>query len=224
MTAPRLRGPISAMILAGVLISGCGDAGSNEIAADSQDATRLTETGSSDEAKTTVPVNDSGDQVESESTAEESSSADSVAADAQSEESASASEESASASETEYEYSDEPEAASGVVATLCNLDPTYLSSLRNEDSSGEPVVDDDLRLSVLAMGDQIAYWKGLQDEYPDAAEDIDSAEMIVDYWDEALLEHDNGDVAASKAAMTSADDVIASMEGDVAPESAQCVG
>ena len=224
MTAPRLRGPISAMILAGVLISGCGDAGSNEIAADSQDATRLTETGSSDEAKTTVPVNDSGDQVESESTAEESSSADSIAVDAQSEDSASASEDSASASETEYEYSDEPEAASGVVATLCNLNPEYLASLRNEDSSGVPTVDEDLRLSVLAMRDQIPYWESLSDDYPEAADDIDSAAEVVEFWDEAVLKQDNGDASAAEAAMLQADDVISSMSSKAAPASAQCVG
>lgn len=217
MRVRRLLGPLSAVAIAALMVSGCGDTGSDESVSDSQDIARETEAASSDVADVTASASDSANPAESEATAEESSRADSVASDAQSDD-------AASASETEYQYSDEPEAASGVVATLCNLDPTYLSSLRNEDSSGTPVVDDDLRLSVLAMSDQVAYWESLTDEYPEAVEDVASADTVVDFWDQALLEYDNGDMAAANANMISADEVIRSMEGDVAPESARCVG
>lgn len=214
MMARRLMSPISAMIVAGVLISGCGDANSEMDATRSQDTARLTESVPSDQADMPIPVEDVKPTVEPESATRESSSREADGG----------SEEAASPTEPEYSYSDEPEAATGVVATLCNLDPTYLSSLRNENSSGEPVVDDDLRLSVLAMSDQIAYWESLEDEYPGTADDIDSAEMILNLWDQALVEQDNGDADAAQSAMVRAEGILASMEGGVAPESAQCVG
>lgn len=129
-----------------------------------------------------------------------------------------------SAAQEEYDYPDEPEPAAGVVATLCNLDPGYLGSLRNENSSGDPVVDDDLRLAVVALGDQISYWETLRDDYPDAADDIESADKVLDLWEQAVVSSDNGESSAAQGALAEADDVISSLSGEAAPGSAECVG
>ncbi|MGB3187483.1 MAG: hypothetical protein WBG36_12035 [Ornithinimicrobium sp.] len=199
-----------------VLVAGCGDAESGPgSVSEATGATKTVspESGSkdTDETAATESVGDAGDTTQATQQPD--------SADRQEDESA-----ASSIEQEEYDYPDEPEPAAGVVATLCNLDPGYLGSLRNENSSGEPIVDDDLRLSVLALGDQISYWETLRDDYPAAASDIDSAGELRELWGQALLSHDSGDASAAGRSMLEADQVIDGLSGGARPDSAECVG
>lgn len=124
----------------------------------------------------------------------------------------------------DFDYPDDPEPAQGVVATLCNLDSDYLLSLRNEDASGQAIVDDDLRLSVLALGDQLSYWESLRFNFPEVSADVDRAQRVYDLWDTALVDSDNGDSDSARLAMLEADEEIESLRSGAASVSSTCVG
>lgn len=113
----------------------------------------------------------------------------------------------------EYDYEDEPEPAPELAATLCNLDADYFKNLRGTDSSGKAVADDSLRMAVLSLGDNLSLWIDLQRSFPDVADDVARAQKIYDYWDEALLQADNGDPDAAQKAMERAEVEIDRLPG-----------
>jgi len=115
-----------------------------------------------------------------------------------------------------HEYPDDPEPAAESASTLCNLSSQYVQSLRTTTDEGVPVVDDDLRLSVLAMSDSLLLWESMRSHFPEYEEAIDDAQRVRDLWDEALLNVENGDEAAAEQAMLAAEDVLEELpEGDV---------
>lgn len=107
----------------------------------------------------------------------------------------------------EYEYEAEEPAADSVVATLCNLNQKYFTGLRTV-KSGEPVVDDTLRTSLVGLGDLTDYWDTLRSQYPKSEADIDTGIAIYETWDSALLSQDNGNSGEAKAAMAKGETLI----------------
>jgi len=115
-----------------------------------------------------------------------------------------------------HEYPDDPEPAAESASTLCNLSSEYMQSLRTTTDEGVPIVDDDLRLSVLAMSDNLLLWESMRSHFPEYDDAIDDAQQVRDLWDEALLNVENGDEAAAEQAMLAAEDVLEELpEGDV---------
>ena len=115
-----------------------------------------------------------------------------------------------------HEYPDDPEPAAESASTLCNLSGPYVQSLRATTDDGAPVVDDNLRLSVLSMSDNLLLWESMRSHFPEYDDAIDDAQRVRDLWDEALLSLDNGDEAAAEQAMLAAEDVLDELpDGDV---------
>lgn len=104
----------------------------------------------------------------------------------------------------EYDYPDDPEPAESVVATLCNLNRGYFSTLSES-------ADTDLRMAVVGVTELLGYWEGLVPHHPEVEEDVATATEIVARWDEAVLARDNGEDAAAEAALQEADDLIADL-------------
>lgn len=104
----------------------------------------------------------------------------------------------------EYDYPDDPEPAESVVATLCNLNRGYFSSLAAS-TEGDP------RMAVVGATELLGYWEGLVPHRPEVEEDVATAGEIVAKWDEAVLARDNGDDAGARTALAEADDLIASL-------------
>lgn len=113
----------------------------------------------------------------------------------------------------EYEYPDDPEPAESVVATLCNLNRSYFTTLAES-------ADTDLRMAVVGVTELLGYWESLVPHYPEVAEDVSTAGGVVAAWDEAVVARDNGDGAAADAAVAEANELIDSLP-ETAP--ADCV-
>ena len=103
-----------------------------------------------------------------------------------------------------YDYPDDPEPAQSIVATLCNLNRDYISSLRPT-ADGVPVVDDTLRTTLVVLSDYLSHWDTLRPHYPETVPHIDTAQQVHDLWDQALLEQDNGDPGAAQSTMLTAE-------------------
>ncbi|WP_299520881.1 hypothetical protein [uncultured Serinicoccus sp.] len=104
----------------------------------------------------------------------------------------------------EYDYPDDPEPAESVVATLCNLNRGYFSSLAES-------ADADLRMAVVGVTELLGYWESLVPHYPAVEEDVATAGQIVAKWDEAVLARDNGEDAAAETALGEAEELITSL-------------
>lgn len=109
-----------------------------------------------------------------------------------------------------FTYQAEPAPAESVAATLCNLNQTFFMGLRTE-SDGAAIVDDTLRTSIVGLGDLTGYLENLRVHYPDAAASIDVAGEVYQLWDEAIIDVDNGDDDAARAAMDEAERQIATL-------------
>lgn len=107
-----------------------------------------------------------------------------------------------------HEYPDDPEPAEESARTLCNLNQNYVRSLRAESSEGVPVVDDNLRLSVLSMSDNLLLWESMRSHHPEYEGAIDAAWLIWEYWNDALAIQESGDGADARAAMLEAEESI----------------
>lgn len=114
----------------------------------------------------------------------------------------------------QYEYEPELEPPDSVVATLCNLNQTFFTGLRNIEQ-GEAVADSMLRTSTVALDDLIDYWETLRAQYPDAGDEIDTGVAIQEQWKAALLSLENGDDRGAEKAMAQAERLIEEL-----PESA----
>ncbi len=107
-----------------------------------------------------------------------------------------------------FVYTEEIEPAETLTATLCNLNSEFLRSLRSEDASGAPIVDDNLRYAILTLGDSVSLWRDLVLSYPETAEDVALAEQVRELWDDALLAQDNGQAGEANEFMRLAEDVV----------------
>lgn len=204
---------MSALVLAASLtLSGCGGG--------SEDADTAASTGaaeSQDAAATSVPQGDSADATaaapkEDDTSSDDAAGDDAAGDDASAQEGEATSGEDASGGDTaekdengDYVYPDEPEPAPEIAATLCNLDADYFRNLRPTDASGKAVANESLRMSVLSLGDNLSLWNDLQRNFPEVEDDVSRAQDIYDYWDEALLNADNGDQDAADKAMRQAE-------------------
>lgn len=121
-----------------------------------------------------------------------------------------------------HEYPDDPEPAEESAGTLCNLTGQYVQSLRTVTDDGVPVVDDDLRLSVLSMSDNLLLWDSMRSHFPEYAEAIDDAQQVRDLWDEALLNTENGDEAAAQRAMVAAEEALEELPEVNASDAIDC--
>lgn len=123
----------------------------------------------------------------------------------------------------EFEYPDDPPPAEEIVSTLCNLDQEYIGSLRAESADGRPVVDENLRLAVISMMDNLLLWDSLRPHYPETGDAIDTAWRIHDLWHEALLFYESGDAEAASLAMEEADREISNLPSVDSADSGDCV-
>ena len=131
-------------------------------------------------------------------------------------------EDDAGADMVAHEYPDDPEPAAESASTLCNLSSQYVQSLRTTTDEGVPIVDDDLRLSVLAMSDNLLLWESMRSHFPEYDDAIDDAQQVRDLWDEALLNVENGDEAAAEQAMLAAEDVLEELPEGAASDAIDC--
>ncbi|MGB5952844.1 MAG: hypothetical protein WBG57_10095, partial [Ornithinimicrobium sp.] len=140
---------VSALVLAGaLLLSGCGDAGSEN----DSSASTTEEASSQDTAEGTAGVGDASEATEAVADSESEEGAQSQQNAAEDGEAADGEQSSQESEKEGYSYPDEPEPAPEVAATLCNLDADYFKNLRPTNASGDAVVDDSLRMSVLSLG------------------------------------------------------------------------
>ena len=122
-----------------------------------------------------------------------------------------------------FVYTEEVEPAETLVGTLCNLNAKFLRSLRSEDASGTPIVDDNLRYAILSLGDSVSLWRDLVLSYPDTADGVAVADRVLEHWDNAFLAQENGQDAEAQQQMQLAESAIDELP-EIAPEGIDACG
>ncbi|MFK8023815.1 MAG: hypothetical protein AB8G26_07615 [Ilumatobacter sp.] len=120
-----------------------------------------------------------------------------------------------------FVYTEEVPPAESVVATLCNLEGDFIRTLRTEDDAGRPVVDDDLRLSILSLRDSVSLWRDLELSFPDTGGDVDLADEIAATWNQALSADAEGDEAEATALMAQAEELIDQLPDEASADTCQ---
>ncbi|WP_151526760.1 hypothetical protein [Serinicoccus kebangsaanensis] len=121
----------------------------------------------------------------------------------------------------EFEYEDVPEPAPQEVETLCNLTRDYFVGQRDA-SLVDGRVSESMQLTVVGLSDQVGIWTGLQEQYPDAAEDIRRAGVILQHWDNALAASQQGLTAEEAAYLSEANELIEQLPSQAAVSEVGC--